>query len=347
MKFRLEVTRVRSRIKDIRRKIFFTQQEIRRICTELDEKLTNVEYKWLEEVIKRSENKEDRTIKKRQIRKHESLIEEKRKMEEKQNETLKDQQRMKETKIGVEVIDLTIDGIDEEVKRYLALGPDFCEAPRRVPYEEIISETEKICSIIKEGEIRETAEEEIELEVSQVRDKVKTVIKKAVNKKFRSNLPREERVGKTKALKDKDRIYLPADKGRIMVAMDRWESEGGKGSYEFKMKQVLADLKAKPSIRAGKDWDLTGKVCRDGANIINDIVQRNELSKEEGDDLKPKNCHAPRLSGLPKIHKHGIPLRGIVSTVGTPFEKISRYLIPILRTIQGRSGLFVKNSSFR
>ena len=56
--------------------VFFTQQEIRRICTELDKKLTNVEYKWLEEVIKRSENKEDRTIKKKQIRKYESLTEE-------------------------------------------------------------------------------------------------------------------------------------------------------------------------------------------------------------------------------------------------------------------------------
>ena len=50
------------------------------------------------------------------------------------------------------------------------------------------------------------------------------------------------------------------------------------------------------------------------------------------------------MSGLPKIHKEGVPLRGIVSTVGSPFERISRYLIPILRTIQGRSGLFVKNS---
>ena len=37
-------------------------------------------------------------------------------------------------------------------------------------------------------------------------------------------------------------------------------------------------------------------------------------------------------------------LRGIVSTVCTSFERISRYLIQILRTIQGRNGLFVKNS---
>ncbi|CAB3995642.1 uncharacterized protein LOC110052565 [Paramuricea clavata] len=157
-------------------------------------------------------------------------------------------------------------------------------------------------------------------------------------------MTKKERTGKTKSMKDENKVYLPADKGRIMVAMDRWESQGGENLYEFKMKQVLVDLKVKPSIRAGKDWDLMGKVCRDGAKIIENIVQRNELSEEDGGYLKPKDCHAPRLSGLPKIHKERVPLRGIVSTVGSPFERISRYLIPILHTIQGRSGLFVKNS---
>ena len=45
------------------------------------------------------------------------------------------------------------------------------------------------------------------------------------------------------------------------------------------------------------------------------------------------------------MHKIGLPLRGVVSTVRSPFEKLSRYLIPILRTIQGRGGLHVKNST--
>ena len=31
------------------------------------------------------------------------------------------------------------------------------------------------------------------------------------------------------------------------------------------MKQVPVDLKAKPSIRAGKDWDLTENVCSSGS----------------------------------------------------------------------------------
>ena len=41
----------------------------------------------------------------------------------------------------------------------------------------------------------------------------------------------------------------------------------------------------------------------------------------QGNRLKPKNCHAPRLTGLPKVHKEGVPIRGIVSMIGSPFEK--------------------------
>jgi hypothetical protein len=64
-------------------------------------------------------------------------------------------------------------------------------------------------------------------------------------------------------------------------------------SYEYKMKNVLTDLKAKPSIRGGKDWDLTQKVCREGSKIVESIIRKNELSEETGNYLKPKDCHAP------------------------------------------------------
>jgi hypothetical protein len=36
-------------------------------------------------------------------------------------------------------------------------------------------------------------------------------------------------------------------------------------------------------------------------------------------------------------------MRGVVS-VGSPFEKLSRYIITMLRAMQGRSGLYVNNS---
>ncbi len=139
-----------------------------------------------------------------------------------------------------------------------------------------MAETEKMCSMIKkEGGVKEIAEDIIECEVSEVREDVKSILEKARCKRYQSNLTQEERKGKKKVLQDKNKVFMPADKGRIMVAMDRWEIDGGEESCEYKMKQVLVDLKAKPSVRAKKDWDLTDKVCRDGANVIDNIVKRN------------------------------------------------------------------------
>ena len=62
---------------------------------------------------------------------------------------------MKEDKIKNEVVDLTKNGIDSDIKKYLALGPDFCETPKKVPYKDIMAETEKMCTMIKkEGDIK-------------------------------------------------------------------------------------------------------------------------------------------------------------------------------------------------
>ena len=345
MKRRLETVRVTTRIKDTRRKLHYTEIQRRNILADLKNVFVGDDFQWLEKVIRISSEKEHEMVKKRQIKKFNALIKEKDNNENERKRKLEEQERIMKEKIQKEVIDLTKDGIDDDVKKYLSLGPDFCEAPTRVPYEQFVAETEKMCSMIKkEGEIKEIAEEIIEREVSEVREDVKSILEKAKCKRYKSNLTQEERNGKKKALQDKNKVFMPADKGRIMVAMDRWEVDGGEESYEYKMKQVLVDLKAKPSVRAKKDWDLTDKVCRDVANVIDNIVKRNEITKEEGDHLKPKDCHAPRLSGLPKIHKDGVPMRGVVSTVGSPFQKLSRYLIPILRTVQGRSGLYIKNS---
>ena len=110
------------------------------------------------------------------------------------------------------------------------------------------------------------------------------------------------------------------------------------------MKKVLTDLKAEKSTRAGKDWDLTEKVCRDVKSVIKSIMDRGELTEKDAKRLQPSGCHAPRLTGLPKVHKPEVPLRGVVSTVGSPYDKISKLLVPILRSLQGRTGLFVRNS---
>ena len=154
----------------------------------------------------------------------------------------------------------------------------------------------------------------------------------------------QERRGRKKAYESEDQIFLPADKGKVMVGMDKTEEKGGESSYEHKMKKVMEDMKAKPSIRANKDWDLTDKVSREGQEIIKEIVKKGELTQAYGKKLSPSDCRAPRVTGYPKVHKPDVPLRGVVSFIGSPYEKIANELVPILRSLQGRTRHYIKNS---
>ena len=224
--------------------------------------------------------------------------------------------QIQERKLQHEVYDMTKDGIDEDVKAYLKLGPDFCETPKRIPYEKIIIETEKMCKVIEdEIETKPEEAEELHRETHRLREKVKKLLRKQREKKIKSNLTKQEAKGKKKAYEDQERVYLPADKGKVMVAMDKSIEKGGEESYEYKMKKVLDDMKATPSIRANKDWDLTDKVSRDGHEIIKEMVKKSEITQAHGKKLSPSDCRAPRITGYPKVHKEDIPLRGVVSFI--------------------------------
>ena len=131
-------------------------------------------------------------------------------------------------KLQHEVYDLTKDGIDDDIKAYLKLGPDFSETPKRIPYEKIIIETEKMCKII-EDEIESKPEEaeELQREAHRLREKVKKLLRKQREKKIKSNMTQQEARGKKKAYKCEDKVFLPADKGKVMVAMDKTIEKGG------------------------------------------------------------------------------------------------------------------------
>ena len=119
-----------------------------------------------------------------------------------------------------------------------------------------------MCKVI-EKEIETSTEPiekyKLEKEIHTIREKVKKQLLRSKPKKIESNLTKQERVGRKKVYADKDRVYLPADKGKVMVAMDKSIEKGGENSYEQKMKKVLNDMKAKASTRANEDQDVTEK----------------------------------------------------------------------------------------
>ena len=62
--------------------------------------------------------------------------------------------------------------------------------------------------------------------------------------------------------------------------------------------------------------------------------------------LLTPNCPiTPRIYGLPKIHKQGVPLRPIVNTIDSPTYDLAKYLTGILKPLVGNMSSFIKDSS--
>ncbi len=61
--------------------------------------------------------------------------------------------------------------------------------------------------------------------------------------------------------------------------------------------------------------------------------------------LRPTGCRPPLLYGLPKIHKLGIPLRPIVSCIGSPSYNLSKSISKMISPLFGKTQSYIKNST--
>ena len=146
------------------------------------------------------------------------------------------------------------------------------------------------------------------------------------------NLTKEQR----KALKElrslEDEVILPADKGNATVMMTR-------ENYDTKLRGMLKtatyrQLKKDPTTT--QERALTsrlGKLNREG-EISESLYQR----------LRPSGSQPPRIYGLLKIYKPEVPLRPIVSCIGAPSYKLSRYITSLISPLAGKTDSHVRNS---
>ena len=79
-------------------------------------------------------------------------------------------------------------------------------------------------------------------------------------------------------------------------------------------------------------------------NIIREWRANKTISDNLYYRLYPTADCPPKFYGLPKIHKDGIPLRPIVSSIGNITYNIAKYLTQILSSLVGQSPHFIKNS---
>ena len=90
--------------------------------------------------------------------------------------------------------------------------------------------------------------------------------------------------------------------------------------------------------------NLEAKVRRLGA-ILRGIKQQGEIEDKMYRRLNPLHSSPPYMYGTPKIHELDVPLRPIVSTIGSPTYDTAKYLARIISPLAGKSSSSVKNSS--
>ncbi|XP_065559605.1 uncharacterized protein LOC136026830 [Artemia franciscana] len=87
------------------------------------------------------------------------------------------------------------------------------------------------------------------------------------------------------------------------------------------------------------------KVAYDNVKkALDNLSLTNRINDKLYQTLLPVRPVIPRFYGVPKIHKPDIPLRPIISTVGSATQKLERYLAGILRSITLSSKHTIRNT---
>jgi hypothetical protein len=95
--------------------------------------------------------------------------------------------------------------------------------------------------------------------------------------------------------------------------------------------------------------DEYSRLQRDPTRVIEPKVKMSLRGWEEDlgsnkNYLAPTYSKPPHLYGLPKVHKEGLPLRAIVSSIGSPCHNLARYLLNHIRPVSGKRLSHINNS---
>lgn len=207
--------------------------------------------------------------------------------------------------------------LDEREMSLLSKGLKFAPAPRTIPVREIVTEVESSIQSL-DATTR-----------SEIRNKVTSIL--ACAKPPQSNLSKAD-VETIRKLKEDDTIIIiKADKGNATVIMDR-------KTYDEKLETLLSDRNTYQVL----DKD-PAKACeRKMKSLLSKMKER--ISDRIYREINTTDGITPQLYGTPKIHKKEVPLRPIVSFIGSPTYKLSKHLSFLLSPLVGKSNYHIRNT---
>ena len=74
------------------------------------------------------------------------------------------------------------------------------------------------------------------------------------------------------------------------------------------------------------------------------MVRSGDIPTTPYHELRPSSSQPPRIYGLPKVHKPEVPLRPIVSCIGSPSYRLSKFITSLISPLGGKTSTHAKNS---
>lgn len=204
-------------------------------------------------------------------------------------------------------------------------GLNFAVSPQSAPLAEVVNNIESAIQYDNHAS------------KSAVRHSVEQCLLRTVNKTECKNRASFETWCAIRQLKARDVMYSRADKGNVVVIMDREDYDArvydmiGTGPYE------------EVKFKNGKPKDPLNKMIEE----VN--CARQKVAHLMGEERLDRKLHVPNpavasLYCLPKIHKNPIGMRPISSNIRTPTQKMAAWLVSEMKKYPVKHGKSVKNS---
>ena len=114
-------------------------------------------------------------------------------------------------------------------------------------------------------------------------------------------------------------VITKPDKGNGVVIMNR-------SDYLSKLLDIVSD----PTKFKLLTEDPTEQRETRLQNFLYRLYKRGELDESTYKCIRPTGSNPSQMYGLPKIHKDGVPLRPIISQIGSYTYDLAKFLVPIL-----------------
>ena len=194
----------------------------------------------------------------------------------------------------------------------------FAVTPAHIPIKEYISTT-TVAAL--------QADELIGMDCSGIYNDVNRILNTFTNKPIHTNITKAEHLAHENLRKDKDQIIVTADKGVVLVVMDKTD-------YITKCEVLLQDI----SVYQHLFKDTSPTIHKELIKILQDCKNNNFISETEYIQLIPHGSNSPaaRFDGLPKIHENNMPMHPwfqLVAQQHTTLPKSSPKFFKITVTI--------------